>query len=219
MHKIYTLILTGSLIIISPSVYSLGDLWNATKDTSKNIAKGVSDTAGKVSDTASETFNGDKPSTEQIKKEIDSNAEKALMRLFIESSTAKKLYESGAGYAVFDSREFAFMIKTGMGSGVAVNNNKQSRTYMKMASGGLNLGGGIKYIQVIFLFPDNKSLDTFINDGWNAEGDASAIGGSEGGHLGVTLANGTTIYELTDTGLMLKMSISGTRYWKNDELN
>lgn len=215
MHNIYKLILICTVILSSPYAYSLDKLWDATK----NVAKGVTDTAGKVADSATDAVSGEKISSEQAKKEIDNNAKKALSRLFKESKTAKKLHDKGAGYAVFDSREFAFLIKTGFGSGVAVNKKTNSRTYMKMASGGLNLGGGIKYIQVIFLFPDNKTLDNFINKGWNAEGDASAVGGSEGGNIGLTLTNGTTIYELTDTGLMLKMSISGTRYWKDDKLN
>jgi len=37
--------------------------------------------------------------------------------------------------------------------------------------------------------------------------------------LGMTLADGTKVYELVDTGIMLKMSISGTKYWRDDALN
>ena len=90
---------------------------------------------------------------------------------------------------------------------------------MKMASAGLNIGAGVKYLQVIFIFPTQTAFNDFVTDGWNAEGDASAVGGDDSAQLGVTLANGTKIYELVDTGIMAKMSISGTKYWKDSDLN
>ena len=187
-------------------------LWEKTKTA-------VSDTTTKVVDTADDAINKKNTTPEQDRQTIDNNAEKALSRLFNESKEAQELYDKAAGYAVFDSREFAFLIKTGFGSGVAVNNATNARTYMKMASGGLNVGGGIKYIQVIFIFPTEETLNNFITNGWNAEGDASAVGGDDSTQIGITLKDGTKVYELIDTGIMLKMSISGTKYWKDPDLN
>jgi lipid-binding SYLF domain-containing protein len=219
MNHVFKFILLSSLVLTSSISYGLDGLWNATKKVSKNIVEGVGDTASKVGGTISGATSDDKKTLKQQRQEINSNADKALARLFKESSHAKKLFDSSAGYAVFDSREFAFLIKTGFGSGVAVNKKTKAKTYMKMFSGGLNLGGGIKYMQVIFLFPNEFTLNHFINEGWSGESDASAIGGTEGGNVGLVLDNGTSVYQLTDTGIMLKMSISGTKYWKNDELN
>ncbi len=187
-------------------------LWEKTKTA-------VSDTTTKVVDTADDAINSDDATPEQERQTIDSNAQKALSRLFDESQEAQELYEKAVGYAVFDSREFAFLIKTGFGSGVAVHKSTNARTYMKMASGGLNIGGGIKYVQVIFLFPTESSFNTFTTEGWNAEADASAVGGDDSAQIGMTLADGTKVYELVDTGIMAKMSISGTKYWKDDDLN
>lgn len=187
-------------------------LWEKTKTA-------VADTTTKVVDTADEAINSDDTSPEEKRKIIDSKAEESLIILFNESKKAQEFYDNATGYAVFDSREFAFMIKTGFGSGVAVNKTSNARTYMKMASGGLNVGGGIKYIQVIFIFPTEETLNNFITNGWNAEGDASAVGGDDSTQIGITLEDGTKIYELIDTGIMLKMSISGTKYWKDPDLN
>lgn len=213
MHKLTKITLYTSIILISIMGTSHAEsLWDKTKTA-------VSDTAGKVSDTANDLVSSDETTPTQARKEIDDNAKKALSRLFSASQQAKEFYDKSAGYAVFDSREFAFMIKTGFGTGVAINKKNNSKTYMKMASGGLNIGGGIKYLQVVFIFPTNSTLNEFVNDGWTAEGDASAVGGEDSEQVGITLANGTRIYQLSDTGLMLKMSISGTKYWKNDELN
>ncbi len=203
---------TTDMITSDETKQEAGILWDKTKTA-------VSDTTTKVVETADDAISSDNTTPEQDRQTIDSNAQKTLSRLFNESKEAKELYDKAAGYAVFDSREFAFMIKTGFGSGVAVNKNNDSRTYMKMASGGINIGGGAKYIQVIFIFPTDKSLNNFITNGWNAEGDASAVGGQDSSQVGITLSDGTKIYELVDTGIMLKMSISGTKYWKDSDLN
>jgi len=195
------------------------DLWDNVKGAATKVGDAVSDTATKVGDSASDLVSDDKPTREQVRQELDNNAQKALSRLFQESKEAKELYDKGAGYAVFDSREIAFLIKTGFGSGVAVNKINNSRTYMKMASAGANIGAGIKYMQVIFIFPTETILNNFINKGWSADADASAVGGDDSGQAAITLDDGTKIYQLVETGIMLKASIGGTKYWKDSDLN
>ncbi len=213
MNKLSKILLISQLAIFSTMNFcQAGSLWD-------KAAKAVSDTASKVVDTVDDAVSTDTTTRAQERQTINNNAQKALSRLFKESQEAKELYDKAAGYAVFDSHEFAFLIKTGFGSGVAVNKINNSRTYMKMASGGLNIGGGIKYVQMIFIFPTTKTLNNFINEGWTAEGDASAVGGKDSSEIGITLADGTKIYQLVDTGIMLKMSIGGTKYWKDDDLN
>lgn len=210
-------ILISSLIVSAVMNICNAGLWDDVKNVASKAGDAVVDTASKVGDTASDAVSEDTPQQQRAK--IDSNAQKTLSRLLKESKEANEFYEKAAGYAVFDSREFAFLIKTGFGSGVAVNKTNESRTYMKMASAGANIGGGIKYLQVIFIFPTEASLDKFINDGWSADADASAVGGDESSQAGVTLADGTKIYQLVDTGIMLKASIGGTKYWKDADLN
>ena len=217
MDKLFKRLLIGSLIVSTAMNVSNAGLWDDVKNVASKAGDAVVDTATKVGDTVSDVGNEDSP--EKQRAEIDSNAEKTLTRLLRESKEAGEFYEKAAGYAVFDSREFAFLIKTGFGSGVAVDKTNNKRTYMKMASAGANIGGGIKYLQVIFIFPTEASLNKFINDGWSADADASAVGGDESSQAGVTLADGTKIYQLVDTGIMLKASIGGTKYWKDSDLN
>lgn len=212
MNKLFKILLISQLAIFSSINFCQAEsFWDKAKNA-------VTDTADKVVNTVDDAVNNTSTPA-QKRREIDNKAQKSLCRLFKESPEAQELYDNAAGYAVFDSREFAFLIKTGFGSGVAVNMTDHSRTYMKMASGGVNVGGGVKYIQVIFIFPTDKALNDFVTNGWNAEGDASAVGGDDSTQMGITLADGTKIYELVDTGIMLKMSISGTKYWKDDDLN
>ncbi len=219
MNKLFKTLLLGPLITLSVMNFCQAGLWDDVKNVATKAGDAVSDTATKVGDTASDLVSDDKVPKEKEKQTINHNAEKALSRLFKASTEAKELYDKGVGYAVFDSREFAFLIKTGFGSGVAVNKNNNSRTYMKMASAGANIGGGVKYMQVIFIFPTEKTLNNFINNGWGADADVSAVGGKESSQLGMTLADGTKVYQLVDTGIMAKMSIGGTKYWKDSDLN
>jgi len=213
MYKLTKIILTTQVAtLLTMNVAQAESFWDKT-------VSAVSDTASKVTDTVSDAVDTDPKSKAKERETINANAQKALSRLLEESKGAKEMYEKSAGYAVFDSREFAFLIKTGFGHGVAVNKNTDERTYMNMASGGLNIGGGIKYMQVIFMFPTENTLNKFIHDGWTAESDASAVGGDDSSEVGITLADGTKIFQLVDTGVMLKASISGTKYWKDSDLN
>ena len=218
MNKLFKTLLVSSIAAGILLNISHAGLWDDVKSVAVKAGDAVVDTAEKVGDTASDMVN-DEASNEQQRQEINSNAQKVLSRLMRESKEAKEFYDNAAGYAVFDSREFAFLIKTGFGSGVAVNKITNERTYMKMASAGANIGAGVKYLQVIFVFPTETALNSFIYDGWSADADASAVGGDDSEQVGVTLADGTKIYQLVDTGIMLKASIGGTKYWKDPDLN
>lgn len=217
MNKLHKKILISSMIVSAAINVCSAGLWDNVKNVASKAGDAVVDTATKVGDTASDAVTENTPAKQRA--EINNNAQKTLSRLFRESKAAKEFYDNAAGYAVFDSREFAFLIKTGFGSGVAVNKTNDKRTYMKMASAGANIGGGIKYLQVIFIFPTEATLNKFIDNGWSADADASAVGGDESSQAGITLADGTKIYQLVDTGIMLKASIGGTKYWKDSDLN
>ena len=219
MYKLSKILLISHLVVFSTMSFCQAGLWDNVKNVASDVGDAVSDTATKVGDTASDLVSDDEVSHAQERQTINSNAQKSLSRLLKESKEAKEFYDKSEGYAVFDSREFAFLIKTGFGSGVAVNKINNSRTYMKMAGVGANIGGGVKYMQVIFIFPTEKTLNNFINNGWSADADASAVGGDDSSQIGITLADGTKIYELVDTGIMAKMSIGGTTYWKDSDLN
>jgi lipid-binding SYLF domain-containing protein len=146
---------------------------------------------------------------------IDAKASEALERLFEKSPKAKALYDKAHGYAVFGNWKFSFVVTGGGGRGVAVQKVSGARTYMNMGTGGLNLGlGGQKY-QVVFLFEDSQTFDTFVTKGWEAEASANAVAGDKGANAGTSFRNGMAVYQLTDGGLMLQADISGTKYWKS----
>ncbi|MFQ5878158.1 MAG: YSC84-related protein [Acidobacteriota bacterium] len=151
--------------------------------------------------------------------EIDAMASETLERLFSKSRKSKELYARAYGYAVFDNLKISLGLTGGGGAGVAVHKASGRRIYMKMGTAGLNLGlGGQKY-QVVFLFQDSKTFNSFVDKGWQADASASAVAGKAGVNAETTFTNGLAIFQLTEGGLMLQADISGTKYWKYKKLN
>jgi lipid-binding SYLF domain-containing protein len=109
------------------------------------------------------------------------------------------------------------------GSGVAHDNRTGKDIYMKMVSGGVGLGLGVKDFRGIFVFSNSKAFKQFVESGWEADvqADAAAKTGKKGGALAgaITVAPGVDLYQLTETGLALQATIQGTKYFKDDELN
>lgn len=146
---------------------------------------------------------------------IDSDETWTLNELFAESERAKRLYDSAYGYATFNIIKVSLGVTGGGGQGVAVNKATGERTYMRMGTGGLNLGAGGQKYQLVFLFEDKESFDNFTNNGWEAGASANAVAGTAGANAGTTFINGVAVYQLTAAGLMLQLDISGTKYWRS----
>ena len=208
-------LLLGGALSAAPLSVVADSLWDKTKSAASGAVDAVEATAGTIGDAVSR----EEVTPDQARAKIDSNAESALARLFKASSAAKGQFDAAAGYAVFDTRKFSFLITTGTGSGVAVDRSSGKRTYMKMATGGLNIGGGVKFYQVVFLFPDKATMNDFVENGWSADTDVGAQSGDEGASLGMRLKNGVIVHNLSDEGLVLAASLTGTKYWKDGDLN
>ena len=148
---------------------------------------------------------------------IDKVAQETLDELFAESESAKKLYDKAYGHAVFSNFKFQFIIAGGGGQGVAVAGGK--RTYMKMGTAGVGLGIGGKKQSIIFLFENEKSFRSFVDKGWQADAQAGAAAGTAAAEAETTFKNGVAYYQITKKGLIASADISGTKYWKGDELN
>ncbi len=156
---------------------------------------------------------------EYKRQKIDAVAKEAMHALFEKNDKAKDLYESAYGYAVFDNIEIAFGLSGGGGTGVAVARENGARTYMKMGTVGIGIGlGGQKY-QVVFLLQDQKTFNTFVERGWQAEAAAKAAAGTAGANVKTGFVNGMAIYQMTDKGLIANANVAGTKYWKYKKLN
>lgn len=162
---------------------------------------------------------GDKERQELRQKTADS-----LARLYQVQPGARNIIENSAGYAVFNNTGFKLGIfGSSHGRGMAINNETNREVFMKMNEMNIGLGLGIKEFCVIFVFEDQAGWNKFVDSGWEFGGDATAavrdgVGGdSMQGALSVS--SGVWMYQLTTKGLALEMSVKGTRYYKNNDLN
>lgn len=180
------------------------------KDTAQAIGSGVKDTVEAV------TGKADPAAT---RTEVDKVAEGTLKTVLEKSPSAKTLFEKSYGYAAFDSRKSAFIITAGKGLGVAVRKDTGERTYMHVATAGVNIGAGVQFYRGLFLFENKEAFDAFVNKGWQADAEAGATLGKASLEAQAKFTNGMAYYQLSDTGIMLDASLSGSKYWKSSELN
>jgi lipid-binding SYLF domain-containing protein len=82
---------------------------------------------------------------------------------------------------------------------------------------------GIKDYRVVFAFETNAALARFLDSGWSgsAQADAAAKTSKSGGaYSGATLIEpGVWVYQITKKGLALQLTLQGTKYYKDDDLN
>ena len=171
-------------------------------------------------------FGGEKSEKEiqKTRQEIQKMRRETLQMLYKYAPHARNRIENAYGYATFSNIGVnIFLLSTENGTGLAHNNKTGKEIYMKMLSGGIGLGLGVKDFRIVFIFDNKKVFDDFVNSGWeaNAQADAAAKSDDKGAaaSAAVTVAPGVHLYKLTKNGLALQATIQGTKYWKDDELN
>lgn len=165
-----------------------------------------------------------KNDAEQGRAEVRQTAQKILQDLYKVQPSARKAVESSAGYAVFSNFGMKiFFAGGGSGSGVAVNNKTKKEVFMKMVEVQAGLGLGAKKFKLVFVFNNPKALNEFINSGWvaGAQATAAATDGNTGAAYqgAASVSPGVWLYQLTDKGLAAEVTVKGTKYYKDDELN
>lgn len=161
---------------------------------------------------------------EQKREKTRKKAAEILKDLHKREPTSKSAIEKAAGYAVFNNMGVhVLLLSTARGSGLAVNNKTKQETFMKMVSVGGGLGLGVKDYDVVFVFETEKALAQFLDSGWEGSGqaDAAAKAGEKGGAYSgaVEVAPGVWVYQITKNGLALQLTLQGTKYYKDDDLN
>jgi lipid-binding SYLF domain-containing protein len=157
-------------------------------------------------------------------KQIQTTTQDTLQRLYKAEPRTKAAVKHAYGYAVFSDLGVKILFGgTGNGKGVAVNNRTKHETYMKMIELQAGLGVGVEKFRVVFLFDNQRAFDSFVNSGWEFGGQSTvaAKSGDNGGAMAgaVAVADGVWMYQLTDTGLAVEISATGTKYYKDDDLN
>jgi lipid-binding SYLF domain-containing protein len=151
-------------------------------------------------------------------------ADKTLQDLYRLEPPAQAAIQKAAGYAVFNNMGTnLFLLSTARGSGIAVNNQTKQETFMKMISAGAGLGIGVKDYRVVFVFENDKALQQFLDSGWSGSGQADAaakVGDKGGAYSGAAeIAPGVWVYQITKNGVALQLTLQGTKYYKDNDLN
>lgn len=155
---------------------------------------------------------------------IDNMANDTLQQLYNQKPSAKQEIDESAGYAVFSNAGVhVIFLGGGGGYGVAIDKTTGRKTYMKATAGGVGFGLGAKDYRQVLIFNTRQTLTDFIGSGWGVGGqaDATAKTSTTGGAVGAedVLGKDITTYTLTEHGLAIQATISGTRYWVDEDLN
>jgi lipid-binding SYLF domain-containing protein len=148
----------------------------------------------------------------------------SLASLYEIQPGARYAIERSAGYGVFSTFGIKIFFAGGSsGKGFVHNNRTERDTYMRMVQVQGGLGLGVSKNRIIWVFETHKALNDFVNSGWEFGGKASAAamvqdtGAMFSGAISV--APGVYIYQLTETGLAAELTVSGTKYFKDSDLN
>lgn len=158
------------------------------------------------------------------RQDVQEASSNALAALYATVPGARRAVEGAAGHAAFSTFGMKLMVAGGTsGKGLAVNRRTGAQTYMQMLQVQGGLGFGIDRMHLVFVFENEQALAAFINQGWEFGGQAnvSAIAGGEGAMFSgaAAISPGVYLYQITDTGLSATLTVSGTRFFVDSELN
>jgi lipid-binding SYLF domain-containing protein len=148
----------------------------------------------------------------------------ALSALYEIQPSARHAIEHSAGYGVFSIFGIKIFFAGGnTGKGFVQNNWTKRYTYMRMVQVQGGLGFGATKDRIIWVFETQKALKDFVSSGWEFGGKAqlAAMVQDTGGMFSgaVSVSPGVYLYQLTETGLSAELTVSGTKYFKDGELN
>jgi lipid-binding SYLF domain-containing protein len=166
-----------------------------------------------------------KGATKQEKKSFVLNMhDETLTNLNSARPETKSIIKNATGYAVFSNiNANVYLLSAGNGYGVAVDNSTGEKTYMKMNLVGVGPGIGVKDIRTVFVFKNKVVFNDFIEKGWEFGGsaDVTAKSGEKGRAIGgeAYFEDSIIINQMTEAGVALQATLSGTKYQKDYDLN
>ena len=160
----------------------------------------------------------------QARQQVREMTQDALATLYEIAPGTHRAIDRAAGYAAFSTFGVKLFFAGGTtGKGVVVNKRTNRQTFMKMVQVQGGLGFGVNKNRLIFVFTTEQALRNFIDQGWEFGGQAnlSAMAGGQGSMFSgaASVAPGVYLYQLTDTGLSATLTVSGTKFFKDPDLN
>ena len=155
--------------------------------------------------------------------ELRKMCDDALATIYKAKPEVKGLVAKGAGYGCFTSFGMSFFVGGAGGQGLVHSNKTKADTYMNMAQASGGFDFGVKQYREVLVFKDAKTLQQFVDKGWEFGGSATATAAAGG--KGATAddtqikTGAIQVFPLTGTGLAAGVSVAGRKYWKDDALN
>ena len=112
---------------------------------------------------------------DEQKANVRKQRDEMLETLYASKPEIKGRLKKAAGYATFNQKDVnLFLLASGSGYGLLVDNKTGKETFMRVASLGGGVGMGVKDLRVVFVFNDAKVMQQFVESGWQFGGKADA---------------------------------------------
>jgi len=201
-------ILAAVACLASPPIAAQIFSWDPLKDVENALPEGVPNESRII----------------QARQQVREMSQDALSTLYEIAPGTRRVIDKAAGYAVFSTFGLKLFFAGGTtGRGVVVNQRTQRQTFMKMVQVQGGLGFGVNQNRLVFVFTNEQALRNFVDQGWEFGGQAnlSAMVGGQGGQFSgaAAVSPGVYLYQVTNTGLSATITVSGTRYFKDADLN
>lgn len=156
--------------------------------------------------------------------EIRAMANETLAQLYQQYPDSRRQIQRAAGYAVFSNFGFKVLFMgSATGEGLAVSHATRQETFMRMVELQPGYGFGVQQFRLVLIFETPQAFDQFVDSGWEFGGNAMATAQtstqSMGSQLGTVVAPGVLMYQFSDQGAMVGVSITGAKYYPDPGLN
>ncbi len=163
-------------------------------------------------------------SPDERKAEIRNMAMSTLDQLYSLQPSAREAIQKAAGYAVFSEISTKILFAGGGGGkGVVVDTIADQETFMLMAMVQAGLGVGVTEFHLVWVFEREGDLTNFVNNGFELGANLNLqVNPGTGGGLfngAVEVQPGVWLFQISDAGLALDLTVEGTKYFKDPDLN
>ena len=161
---------------------------------------------------------------DEQRADIRAMASDTLAQLYQQYPDARRQIQRAAGYAVFSNFGFKVLFMgSATGEGLAVSRATRRETFMRMVELQPGYGFGVQRFRLVFVFETPQAFDQFVDSGWefgaNAMASAQTRTQQMGSQLGVSVSPGVLMYQLSDQGAIVGVSITGAKYYPDPNLN
>ena len=163
-------------------------------------------------------------SPDEQRAEIRRMAMSTLDQLYAAQPSARAAIQKAAGYGVFSQISTKILLAGGGGGkGLVVDTISDQETFMLMAMLQAGYGMGITKSHLVWVFERESNLQDFVNNGLILGADVNLqVNPGVGGDMyqgAVQVQPGVWLYQLSDAGLALDLTVEGTKYFKDPDLN